>query len=328
MTKQQQTYLVFSATGRQGRAVINALVSKEEGETTTSISIVATSRNPESDSSKELLKIDAVTKVISADYNDPDSIYNAIKESHATRIWFTTDFWSIPWLIRTREKEAELGSCVVDAIVKANQSDECQTIEHVVYSSVGDADNVPTKIGHFWGKADVEKYMASQFDNHDGCNTTTTTWSVIRPVAFFENVDDAANFNPLTKGTLKFLTYPDKKTKFIACEDIGKGSVVLLTNPKEYAGKIIEAAGAEQSALEVTAALSDVSGTICNYAMAMPRFVMWLLMGDVYHMITWMETVGYSASIDEFKKVVPDVQDAKAFFKGKGQWANGEKFAN
>ncbi len=62
-----QTYLVFSATGRQGRAVINALVSK--GET----SIVATSRNPESDSfSQALLKIDGVTKVIRADYNDPD----------------------------------------------------------------------------------------------------------------------------------------------------------------------------------------------------------------------------------------------------------------
>uniref|UniRef100_A0A7S2PST3 NmrA-like domain-containing protein n=1 Tax=Skeletonema marinoi TaxID=267567 RepID=A0A7S2PST3_9STRA len=313
-----QTYLVFSATGRQGRAVINALVSK--GET----SIVATSRNPESTSSQALLKIDGVTKVIKADYNAPDSIYAAIKESQATRIWFTTDFWSIPWLSRTRETETKLGSCVIDAIVKANQADECQTIEHVVYSSVGDADNAPKEVGHFWGKAGVEKYMASQFDTDD----CTTTWSVIRPVAFFENLDDAANFNPLTKGTLKFLTYPDKKSKFIACEDIGKGSAVLLTDPKEYAGKIIEAAGAEHTALELTAALSDVSGTVCNYAMAMPRFVMWLLMGDLFHMITWMETDGYSASIEEFKKLVPDAQDARAFFESKGQWANGEKFVS
>lgn len=153
-------------------------------------------------------------------------------------------------------------------------------------------------------------------------------WSVIRPVAFFENVDDATNFNPLTKGKLKFLTYPDKKVKFIACEDIGKGSAVLLTNPKEYGGKTIEAAGSEHTALDVTTALSDVSGTVCNYAMAMPRSVLWLLMGDLYHMITWMETVGYSASIEEFKKLVPDAQDAKAFFERKGQWANGEKFVS
>jgi len=78
--------------------------------------------------------------------------------------------------------------------------------------------------------------------------------------------------------------------------------------------------------LEVTKALSEVSGSECKYAMAMPRFILWLLMGDLYHMITWMETVGYSANIDEFKKLVPDAQNSKAFFESKGQWANGEKF--
>jgi hypothetical protein len=122
MTKQHNNtiYLVFSSTGRQGRAVINALVSKDEN-----ASIVAASRSPESPSSQELLEIKAVTKVIKADYNDPDSIYNAIKESRATRIWFTTDFWG-----RTRAAEAKLGSCVVDAIIKANKSNECSLLIH------------------------------------------------------------------------------------------------------------------------------------------------------------------------------------------------------
>jgi len=40
---------------------------------------------------------------------------------------------------------------------------------------------------------------------------TGITWSVlIRPAAFFDNVDDAANFNSLEKGTVEMLTYPDK----------------------------------------------------------------------------------------------------------------------
>ena len=51
-------------------------------------------------------------------------------------------------------------------------------------------------------------------------------------------------------------------------------------------------------------------------------------MGDLYHMVTWIETVGGSASIEEFKKLVPDAQDAKAFFEKKVQWANGEKFVS
>ena len=43
--------------------------------------------------------------------------------------------------------------------------------------------------------------------------------------------------------------------------------------------------------------------------------------------MTFLEKDGYSADIDEFKKVVPDAMDAKAWFASKGQWSNGEKFA-
>lgn len=308
-----QTYLVLSATGRQGRAVVKALAAKGEA-------IVVSSRDPESSACKALLEIEQVGKAVRADFNDPDSIVAAIKESGATRVWFTTDFWGIPWLRRTRATEAKLGANVIDAIAAA-KADGCDGIEHVVYSSVGDADGVPETVGHFWGKADVEKYMASKFGEGSG-----VTWSVIRPVAFFENVDDPANFNPLTKGGLKFLTYPDKKVKFIACEDIGKGSAALLTDPAAHAGKTIEAAGGEHTGLELTEALSEASGTPCTFAMAMPRFALWLFFGDLYHMVTWIESTGYSADIGEFKKLVPDAQDAKGFFEAMGQWANGEKF--
>lgn len=262
---------------------------------------------------------------MAADFNDPSSILSAIKESQANRIWFNTDYYSIPWLQRKRATEARLGSNVIDAIKEAKVSGACEGIQHVVFSSVGDADNVPEKVEHFWAKSDVEKYMASQFDNDPSLGIT---WSVLRPVAFFENVDDAATYNPLTKGVLKFVTYPDVKVKFIATEDIGKGCAVLLTNPQEYSGKIIEAAGAEHSGAELTKALSEVSGTECVYKLALPRFVMWLLMGDLYYMTTWFETTGYSADIEAFKKIVPDAQDAHAFFKKKGQWANGEKFVS
>lgn len=310
------TYLVFSATGKQGRAVIKALSTKEDV-----TSIVATSRNPDSNSAQNLLKLDKVTKVLAADFNDPASILLAIEASQANRIWFNTDYFSIPWSKRTRATEAKLGSNVIDAIKEAKVSGSC-AIQHVVFSSAGNADNVPKKLPMFWSKADVEKYMASQLD------ALSVTWSVLRPVAFFDNFDDAATYNPLRKGVVKFLTYPDVKVKFIASEDIGKGCAILLTNPTEYSGKVIEAAGAEHSGTEIAKALSEVSGTACMYKVAVPRFVMWLLMGDVYHMTKWIEKVGYSTDIEAFKKIVPDAQDAHAFFREKGQWANGEKFVS
>jgi hypothetical protein len=69
---------------------------------------------------------------------------------------------------------------------------------------------------------------------------------VLRPVALFD-------YSPLKKGSYKFLTRPTKKVELISCEDTGKGAAVLLTNTAEYAGKKIEAAGAELTGVDCAA---------------------------------------------------------------------------
>ncbi|CAB9522025.1 Nucleoside-diphosphate-sugar epimerase family protein [Seminavis robusta] len=298
------TYLIFLGTSRQGRATIDAL--KALGAT----NICATSRDPTSASSKRL----EVQKVLKADYTDPPSVVAAIKESKATRIWFTTDWYTIK--SPTREKEFLLGKAVIDAITK-----ECSDqVEHVVYGSVGDADNCPETVEHFWSKADVEAYLKKELD------TSKTTWSIIRPVAFFDNLDDPKNWNALSKGAVKFLGYDNIKYKFVATEDIGKGSAALLFHAKEHAGKTLDAVGGEHTGSELAQALTEASGVPCVYKTALPRFILRLFMNDLYHMTLWMEESGYTANLEEFKKVVPDAMDAKAWFTKKGQWHNGEKF--
>ena len=250
-------YLVLLGTSRQGMATIEALKGKGAKH------IYATSRNPEGGASKKLVEDLGVTKVLKADYNDSESLKAAIVESKATRIWFATDYWSIPK--PTREKEYLLGKAVIDSIVSASDDTNDQ-VEHIVYSSVGDADNCPTTIEHFWSKADVEKYLAQTLEDKK------TTWAVIRPVAFFDNLDDPKNSNPLTKGKLSFFGRKGYKFKLIATEDIGKGSAVLLMEPQTYAGKIIEAAGGEHTGEELAEILSEVSGVKCTFKTFPPRF--------------------------------------------------------
>lgn len=297
------TYLVLLGTSRQGRATIAGL--KSLGCT----NIVATSRNPDSESSKKL----NVQKVLKADLNDPASVVAAIRDSKATRVWFTTDWYAISK--PTREKEFLTGKAVVDAIKECGDQ-----VEHCVYSSVGDADNCPESVEHFWSKADVEKYIKERLSEDK------TTWAILRPAAFFDNLDDPKNWNPLSKGSVKFLGYDNIKFKFVATEDIGKGCAALLVNHKEHAGKTIDAAGGEHTGSELAQALSEASGVQCSFKTMPPRFIVWLLMRDLYHMMVWMEKDGYTADIAEFKKLVPDAMDAKAWFQSKGQWANGEPF--
>lgn len=301
-----ETYLVLCATGRQGSAVIDALIANNVK------SIVGSSRNPASLAAKRGNSI----KTIKADMNDTASILEAIDKSNATVVWFTTDWYSIKK--PTRAKEAQLGYNVIDAIKK--RSDK---IKHVVYNSGAYVDNVPLKMQEFWSKADVEKYMEKKL------SSVSTTWSVLRPVAFLDNLDDAKNKNALKKGHVKMLTKASCPVKWISTTDIGKGSAALLMNPDRYAGKKLDAATCEYTGDELAQVLSEVSGTKCTYSLSLPRWVVWLFVNNLYQMVRWLESSegGYKETdIEAFKKVVPDYQDANDWFASKGKWSDGAEF--
>jgi hypothetical protein len=137
-------------------------------------------------------------------------------------------------------------------------------------------------------------------------------------VAFFENLDDAANWNPLKKGSVKMLTKPETKLKYVSSVDIGKGLAALVMDSKKYKGKTIEFAMGEYTGTELAESLSEASGVPCKFSTALPRLILYLFMWDMWHMVKFFEDTGFSASIEESKKLVPDGMDAKAWFESKG----------
>ena len=83
-------------------------------------------------------------------------------------------------------------------------------------------------------------------------------------------------YNPLKKGKVAMPTKPECAVKYIAVEDIGRASAVLLMMPEEYAGKKIDADATEErtglarcyaqhTGLALDEALSEVSGVACKY---------------------------------------------------------------
>lgn len=236
-------------------------------------------------------------------YGDAASIENALKTSNAELVWFVT-------LMSKKATEIAHGKLIVDACKKAG-------VKFVVFSSVGDADTCPDNITHFKSKLEIEAHLKASGLAH----------GITRPVAFYENFDDAATWNPLKKGAVKGLWSVDTKVKLVACVDIGKAGAAMLQSPDEWNGKTIDCATVNASGHDIAAALTAASGVQCKYAVAMPRCLMSCLMPDLNHMVSFFEDSGYSANIDEFKKVVPDALTLEKWFAAKGQWANGEKFA-
>jgi uncharacterized protein YbjT (DUF2867 family) len=80
--------------------------------------------------------------------------------------------------------------------------------------------------------------------------------AILRPCAFFENLDDPVNYNPLKKGHLKFLTLC--KLKFCATLDIGKAAAVIFSNPDHWNGRTLDVQSWEGSVADCAAALERV----------------------------------------------------------------------
>lgn len=289
------TVLVFLATSRQGSATIDALLASGKfnvaGTTRTGTSPALTARG---------------VKVFPFKMGDQSSAEAAIQASGASLVWFTTLMQS------TRAKEAGHGKDIVNAC-KANS----KAVKHVVFSSVGDADKAPEAVAHFKSKFDIENHLkASGLD-----------YSILRPVAFFENFDDPVNFNALTPGSIKGLWPASLSVLCVATADIGKAGCVMLSDPAAWKGKTLDCSTEHVDGAKLSAALTQASGIECTYSLSMPPFAIKLFLNDLHHMIKFFTDPGYSCNPAEFKKVVPDAMGIDAWLAKKGKWgSNGEPF--
>jgi len=231
----------------------------------------------------------------------------AIKESGCNKMIFLTDFFLAAK--GSKDREFEQGKMMVDAAKAAK-------MEFVVFLSVGDIKVFTEKIPqchHMWAKMEIEKYLAASGLKH----------SVLRPVAFFENLDDAGNWNPLKKGGVKFLT--EASTLMVSTYDVGKAASVMLTNQSEWQGRSLECASYKGTIHEVAAALTKVSGVKSTGSVAMPICLRSLFLSDLHHMCLFFER-GYPESavrIEDFKAVVPDAMDAEAWFRYHRYYSDG-----
>lgn len=299
------TVLVTGATGKQGGCTVDALLAKG------GFDVVGLTRNVTSKSAAALEK--KGVKLLVGDLNDKASLEAALRTSKAKNVFLITDFW----IAAKGKQDVEVlhGTNMIDAIKAVDPS------IFLVYTSVGDADKTGPEVQHFVAKARIEQYLAA----------TLKQWSVVRPVTFLDNLDDAANMNPLTKGKVKMLIPEHVPMKYVGTVDIGKAAANVFAKPASYKGKLLELATCMHTGAELAAALTKASGTPCTYGLSLPlpRFMVKLIAPDLQAMIDYWggREGGYTASVAEGRALVgPEAMDAEAWFRHKGKWASGQKF--
>jgi uncharacterized protein YbjT (DUF2867 family) len=287
-----QKILVLNSTGKVGRNVCRAL--REAG-----FEVFGTTR-----SANGALASQGVKPVV-CNYTVRADLDRAFAQSGAKKVFVITDYFGAAK--KSADLEFQQGRDAIDAAKAAG-------VEHLVFMSVADAEFFDEHVTHLKAKVALEKYLRG----------SGVPFSILRPCAFFENLDDAANWNPLKKGVVKFLSMQD--CKYCATYDIGRAAAVQLNHPQTWLGKTLDVIGWQGDLSQVAAALANVSGVPVKAKLAMPLFLRRLLLKDLHHMFLYYEVQkGPRGTPQEFKKVVPDALSAEDWFRFHARYSNGEK---
>lgn len=217
--------LVTGATGTQGGAVIDALLSGEFG----SHEVFGLTRDADSSRAKTLAER-GVT-VVDGDMTDEKRM-KALCDGMDAVFCVTTFFEDGP------EVETEQGITLADAAKAAG-------VDHFIYSSVTAADE-DTGLAHFESKRAVEEHIGEL-----GLDAT-----ILRPTFFMQNFETTWR-EDIEQGELAMPLAPDTTLQMVDANDIGVCAAMAINDPETFKGKVIELAGAEHTLEEICTAFSE-----------------------------------------------------------------------
>lgn len=287
--------LITGATGQQGGATIDALISSPSH--TSDFTILAVTRNPSSASAAALQKKSPAIKLVAGDFNDVPGIFAAAEEIHKPihGVFAVTTFIGKGQNVETEEKT---GKALVDEALKRG-------ISHFVFTSVdrgGDKslDN-PTEIPHFLSKHNIERHLI------DSAKGTDMKYTILRPVAFMDNWVPGMMgkmFGAMWSSALQ----PDRKLQLISVRDIGHFAAEAFRNPAKYNNRGISLAGDELTLPQADKVWKDSVnyGAPVTFSF-MGAGLLWASK-ELGTMFRWFQTDGYSVDIAALKKEHPGLQ--------------------
>ncbi|KAB2568832.1 hypothetical protein DBV05_g12488 [Lasiodiplodia theobromae] len=302
-----RSILVTGATGNQGGALVNALLSRHAADFT----ILAVTRDPNSASAKRLLAKSPTIKLVEGNLDDvPDLLTAAqqIASAASTSIWGVYSVQSSMGKGATSEGEVRQGISLIDESIKAG-------VKHFVYSSVergGEArswDN-PTQIPHFMTKHSIEHHLRDSTASGDGAEMG---WTILRASTFMDNFQPGL-FSKVFMTALRD-TMGDKLMQWVATKDIGVFATMVFEQPDRWNRRAVSLAGDQLTFQQLDQVFQKITGS------PVPT-TFWVLGGafkygltEVRTMVDWFKEEGCKADIKELRQVHPELMDVETWLK-------------
>lgn len=293
--------VVAGATGKQGGALISALLAKPSQP----FEIYALTRNKASKGAQALASQPNV-HVIEGNFKNPEAIFSQVEKP-----W---GFFSVTMPINAKKEEQE-GKAMTKAAIDAG-------VRHIVFTATerggqSKSDTEPTNIPHFVSKFNIEKDIIEKATQ----SRQGTTWTFLRPVAFMENLTN----DFFGKGFMAVwrLNGDDRRLQLIGAKDIGRvaAEAFLHAETEEYRNKAISLAADEISPNEAARVFKEVTGqeipSTYSFVGSTLRFMLWEQLGIMFK---WFVTHGFGADISTLRQRYPFMQDFRTWVAEESAW--------
>ncbi|KAF1347214.1 nucleoside-diphosphate-sugar epimerase family protein [Lizonia empirigonia] len=296
--------LITGATGKQGSAVINALLGANAN-----LELVALTRNAQSASAQKLQAKSKSIQLITGDLNNIDDVFKKAKKSTENSIW---GVFSVQVAIgdgATPQIEEKQGKALIDASIENG-------VRHFVYSSVdrggSRSDTDATSVPHFASKHRIEQHL---FKSAEG----KMDWTVLRPVAFYENL--VPGFLGKVFATSWDMTLgKEQKLQLVATSDIGFFATEAFTKPDEYKSQKISLAGDELTYIQFKNIFTEKTGQNLPTTFRFVAGGINMMVKDLGLMFKWFRDVGYGADIPKLKEMNPELKDFGTWLEKESQF--------
>ncbi|KAF2870620.1 nucleoside-diphosphate-sugar epimerase family protein [Massariosphaeria phaeospora] len=302
MSTPLRNLLITGATGKQGGALLEALTSRPAG---SPFHIYALTRDKTSSSAQRLAAKPNVS-LVQGDLDNCPAIFEQIPKPWGV--------FSVQLPLPNVRTEEARGKALADAAAGAG-------VQFFVYTSVERggvkrSDEDPTYIAHFKSKFNIEKHIQHTAESAGG----TMQWSIIRPVAFYDNL--SADFLGKAFGTM-WKQVGSRPVQYVSSIDIGKVAALAFENPSSYTGRAISLAGDELNHEQAKMIFTEKTGKdmpetygIVGSAI---KVVLREQLGDMFR---WFgeEGNGFGADIQSLRKEYPFLMDFGTWIEKESAW--------
>lgn len=293
--------LISGATGKQGGALINALLARPSHP----FELYAITRNKDSKASKLLAKQNV--NLVEGDLDNVDTLFAQIPSP----IW---GVFSVPILDKGIKKEEKQGKDLTRASVEAG-------VFHIVFTSTDrggqeESENNPTEVPHFSSKYRIEQDIKRAAAASNG----KMTYTFLRPVAFFNNLTD--NFIGQAFVSMWQLNGLNRNLHMISTKDIGKVAAEAFLNASDerYCNKGISLAGDALTPNDAARIFKEETGQEIPSTYPWLAWMIRTLVPDLRHMFSWFAKSGFGTDVQAIRARYPFMSDFRTWLREESDW--------